>query len=116
MTPAELLFECARAEAIGLSKVLLVLPRRVRGCRGLMRVMPGVLGEVCCENAAGHAVVWAPVAAIRLALAKAGVAGATGKPLFFAAGFMRAAVRMAMSGGVVDLTDGTTIRMEYCNG
>lgn len=47
---------CELASAAGLSGVQVVVHRRCTG-RRTMRVLPGLCGEVCCENSDGHTVV-----------------------------------------------------------
>lgn len=41
------------AEARGLERFYLVVPRAPRGGRRRMQILPGLLGEVCCLNSAG---------------------------------------------------------------
>lgn len=63
MTPDTLAKAASGALARGLERVQLVVPSRVTGGRR-KRVLGGfrgqkiLWGEVCCENADGHTVVW----------------------------------------------------------
>lgn len=63
MTPDTLAKAASDALAADLERVQLVIPRRAGGSRRV-KVLGGqkgvgiVWGELCCENADGHAVVW----------------------------------------------------------
>lgn len=59
MTPTELALACADAMSRCLDSVQLVLPRRCGGGRRMVVFKkPRIYGEVACENANGHTVVW----------------------------------------------------------
>lgn len=63
MTPHELAEKCAETIGKNLKHVQLVIPApsRARICLRVLGGTKGVkrlMGEVCCENASGHTVVW----------------------------------------------------------
>jgi hypothetical protein len=61
-TPFELAKKCKDTIDRGLEHVQLVLPRKTRrrgyGLRVVVFSKPRLYGELCCENADGHAVVF----------------------------------------------------------
>lgn len=72
MTAAELAQRCADALEQGLKSVQLVVPRRSTGARRMVVIpKPRLYGEVCCETADGHTVVWVDAAALLALLAAA---------------------------------------------
>ena len=73
MTPIELLNECKRVDAQGLTRMILTIPRR-RGGRlrsNRVRIMPGVLGNVVGSLGDGRLMVDVAIADVVLALAHA---------------------------------------------
>lgn len=80
------------AEAQGLERFYLVLPRPCSG-RRRMRVLPGLFGEVCCENADRRTVVLVRCDEARRWLWRNGWAGGT----MFAWGLNRALAQTAMA-------------------
>lgn len=55
MNVSEIIGLIEEAESKGLERFYLVVPRRFSGRRS-MRILPGLLGEVCCENDDGRTV------------------------------------------------------------
>jgi hypothetical protein len=67
VTIPEIQAAIAERRANGCEQIMLVLDRPAGRGRH-MRVAPGVLGEIACENADGRAVVWVQIAKLERAI------------------------------------------------